>query len=76
MRRTIMRYVNLTLILALRVTCLPVKKRFPLYDDLVEAGLLEKGEKEVKLHFTLVFMFYEFMTSEFERNDKTSILYF
>ena len=51
MRRTIMRYVNLTLILALRVTCLPVKKRFPLYDDLVEAGLLEKGEKEVKIAF-------------------------
>ena len=49
MRRTIMRYINLSLIFAYRVTCSPVKKRFPLYNHLVEAGLLEKGEKKVKI---------------------------
>ena len=48
MRRTIMRYINLSLILTLRLVCLPVKKRFPHYDHLVEAGILEKREKEVK----------------------------
>ena len=49
MRRTIMRYINLSLILTLRLICLPVKKRFPLYDHLVEAGILEKGEKKVEI---------------------------
>ena len=48
MRRTIMRYINLSLILTLRLVCLPVKKRFPHYDHLVEAGILEKGEKKVR----------------------------
>ena len=51
MRRTIMRYINLSLILTLRLICLPVKKRFPLYDHLVEAGILEKGEKKVEIVF-------------------------
>ena len=59
MRRTIMRYINLSVIFAYRVTCKPVKKRFPLYNDLVEAGLLEEGEKKVKIAFTLIFIFYE-----------------
>ena len=43
-----MRYINLSLILTLRLVCLPVKKRFPHYDHLVEAGILEKGEKKVQ----------------------------
>ena len=53
MRRTIMRYINLSLILTLRLVCLPVKKRFPHYDHLVEAGILEKGEKKVKYRYHL-----------------------
>jgi hypothetical protein len=34
-------------VLQLRLTCLPVKKRFPIHDHLVEAGILEEKEKEV-----------------------------
>ncbi len=47
MRRTIVRYLNLGFILCLRLTCLPVKKRFPTLEHLVEAGILEEKEKEV-----------------------------
>ena len=49
-----MRYINLSLILTLRLICLPVKKRFPHYDHLVEAGILEKGEKKVIFRLTVV----------------------
>ena len=49
-----MRYINLSLILTLRLICLPVKKRFPHYDHLVEAGILEKGEKKVLYRLTMV----------------------
>ena len=45
--RTIARYLNLGFILALRVICLPVKKRFPTIQHMVEAGILEEKEKEV-----------------------------
>ena len=48
-----MRYINLSLILTLRLICLPVKKRFPHYDHLVEAGILEKGEKKVIYRLTM-----------------------
>ncbi len=47
MRRTIVRYINLALILVLRLTCLPVKKRFPTFEHLVEAGILMESEKKV-----------------------------
>ena len=47
-----MRYINLSLILTLRLVCLPVKKRFPQYDHLVEAGILEKEEKKVRIKYS------------------------
>ncbi len=47
MRRTIVRYINLSNIMVLRLTCLPVKKRFPTLHHLVEAGILMEGEKKV-----------------------------
>ena len=47
MRRTIMRYMNLSFILTLRLLCLPVKKRFPTLEHLEGAGILLKGEREI-----------------------------
>ena len=47
MRRTIVRYLNLTYVLTLRLICLPVKKRFPTLEHLVEAGILLDNEKKV-----------------------------
>eukprot|EP00095_Tigriopus_kingsejongensis_P010038 maker-scaffold231_size243715-snap-gene-1.38 protein:Tk10038 transcript:maker-scaffold231_size243715-snap-gene-1.38-mRNA-1 annotation:"Bestrophin-2 " len=47
MRRTIVRYLNLTYVLTMRLICLPVKKRFPTYDHLVEAGIMSENEKKI-----------------------------
>ena len=47
MRRTIVRYLNLSFVLTLRLMCLPVKKRFPSLAHLVEAGILTEGEKKI-----------------------------
>ena len=41
MRRTIIRYINLCLILTFRLICLPVKKRFPTLQHLEDAGILQ-----------------------------------
>ena len=46
-RRTIVRYLNLSFVLTLRLMCLPVKKRFPSLAHLVEAGILTEGEKKI-----------------------------
>lgn len=47
MRRTIMRYVNLSLLLTLRMISPRVKKRFPTLDHVVEAGWMLPGEKKI-----------------------------
>jgi len=57
MRRTIVRYLNLGFILTLRLTCLPVKKRFPTLEHLVEAGILEEKEREVR-YFVWTFFYH------------------
>ncbi|EDV97729.1 bestrophin-2 [Drosophila grimshawi] len=44
MRRTIMRYVCLSLTMVLTMISPVIKRRFPTYDYLVEAGLLNKNE--------------------------------
>jgi len=47
MRRTIMRYVNLTITLAWRYISPPVKKRFSTYEKLIDYGLLMKSESDI-----------------------------
>ena len=47
MRRTIIRYINLCLILTFRLICLPVKKRFPTLQHLEDAGILQGRERQI-----------------------------
>jgi len=47
MRRTILRYVNLSLVLTLRMVSPRVKKRFPTLEHLVDAGFMQSNEKSI-----------------------------
>lgn len=49
MRRTIMRYVNLTFVKTLSMISPQVKKRFPTLDHLVEAGKNNKNINQIKI---------------------------
>ncbi len=44
LRRTIMRYLNLSTILVFRTVSQKVKARFPKYESLVDAGVMLPGE--------------------------------
>lgn len=44
MRRTILRYVNLSQVMVFRVLSPRVRKRFPKMDDLIDAGLINENE--------------------------------
>ena len=45
-KRTIMRYVNLSITETFRMISSPVKKRFPTYQHLVDAGLMTHTEMD------------------------------
>lgn len=47
MRRTIMRYVNLTFTLTLTMITPRAKKRFPTLEHLVDSGLMTAGERKI-----------------------------
>ncbi|XP_054724620.1 bestrophin-1-like isoform X2 [Uloborus diversus] len=47
LRRTLMRYLNVALVLVLRSISMAVKRRFPTRDHLVEAGFMTKLELEM-----------------------------
>ena len=47
MKRTIVRYINLSILLVLRMISLPVKRRFPTMKHLEEAGIIFGRECEV-----------------------------
>lgn len=47
MRRTIMRYVCLSLTIVFRVLSKRVQKRFPLMEDMIEAGLINRSELNI-----------------------------
>ena len=52
MKRTIVRYINLAIIMTFEQICLPVKKRFPTLKHLEKFGILENHERKIleKLH--------------------------
>ena len=47
LRRSLMRYMNLALILVLRSISSAVKQRFPTLDHVVEAGTLQEMNKKI-----------------------------
>ena len=62
LRRAVMRYVNLSSVLALRLISVSVEKKFPDYNSLVEAKLLT--EEEVKINYSKrIFLLFKRISS-------------
>lgn len=55
MRRTIMRYANLSLVMIFTMICPAAKKRFPTLDHLQEAGFLLPNEKKIFIEYALAY---------------------
>ena len=53
LKRTIMRYINLGIVLCFQRISLPVQKRFPSMEDLEEAGIISGQERKVCKQYTL-----------------------
>ncbi|XP_017864067.1 PREDICTED: bestrophin-4 [Drosophila arizonae] len=58
MRRTIMRYVCLCQTIVFTMISPSVKKRFPSYNQIIEAGLLQENEKQIIETLDLAFPHY------------------
>ncbi|XP_032595655.1 bestrophin-4 [Drosophila grimshawi] len=58
MRRTILRYVCLCQVIVFTMISPSVKKRFPTYDQIIEAGLLQENEKNIIATLDLAFPHY------------------
>ncbi|XP_034109379.2 bestrophin-4 [Drosophila albomicans] len=58
MRRTIMRYVCLCQVIVFTMISPSVKKRFPTYNQIIEAGLLQENEKSIIAVLDIAFPYY------------------
>ncbi|EDW70569.1 bestrophin-4 [Drosophila virilis] len=58
MRRTILRYVCLCQVIVFTMISPSVKMRFPTYDQIIEAGLLQQNEKDIIETLDLQFPYY------------------
>lgn len=58
MRRTILRYVCLCQVIVFTMISPSVKKRFPTYNQIIEAGLLQESEKRIIENLDLAFPHY------------------
>ncbi len=46
LRRTVMRYLNVSTVLVYRLVSIPVRERFPTYDALVDENMLLPHERD------------------------------
>lgn len=63
-RRTLMRYLNLTLILVLRSISSAVKRRFPTLEHLVEAGTVcRQVDRLIQIHKSYFLQIHVYMNN-------------
>ena len=82
-RRIVIRHACLAIVETLRMVSGPVKKRFPTYNHLVEAGLMTEDEKQAILNAQskseyLAYVYWMPLRKEFESSfhPQMSVVYF